>query len=73
MGTCVNVVVGASEAIAGIGGTIAVIIGVLAGGPKGVGEGEAFGLGVTVGPMAVGADGSGLVQAVKSKKNARSM
>jgi hypothetical protein len=63
-GSCVDV---------GAGGTVAVIAGAFAGGPKGVGEGEASRLTVTIGLMAVGADGPGPVHAVRRKRNARSM
>ena len=63
-GAGVKVTVGRSVSV-----TVGMVLGmsVSAAGPKGVGEGEAFGLGVTVGPMTVGIDGPGPVQADKSK------
>jgi len=49
-------------------GMVGMLVGISADGPKGVNEAVAFGLGVMVGPITVGMDGTGPVQAVRSNK-----
>jgi hypothetical protein len=63
-GPGVNVSDGERVSVGVGGGTV----GVSTGGPKGVGEAVAFGLGVTVGPTAVGTEGTGPAQEVRKMK-----
>ena len=63
-----GVSVDAEVEVAGIVGTALGTVGVFSEGLKGVSEGEAFGLGVTVGPMMVGEDRPEPVHAVRIKK-----
>jgi hypothetical protein len=58
------------DLVAVFSGLLGGVIGVFSSGPKGVGEVELFGLGVTVGPTALGIAVMGPVQAVRRKRNA---
>ena len=58
------------DLVAVISGLLGGVVGVFSRGPKGVGEVELFGLGVTVGLTVLGIAGMRPVQAVRRKRNA---